>query len=219
MGMTFDYKKEYRQYYQPGNKPEIVQIPPMNFVAVRGMGDPNEKDGAYQSAIGILYTISYTIRMSYKGDYQIEDFFPYVVPPLEGFWWQEGVHGVDYTNKAAFHWISAIRLPDFVAEEHLSWAKEKATRKKKVDCTLAEFWSFEEGLCVQMMHLGPFDEEPKTVAKMDKYLEEQGYDNDFSDTRMHHEIYLSDPRKVAPEKYKTVIRHPVRRITDDQDAK
>lgn len=209
--MTFDYKKEYKQFYQPSTKPEIVQIPSMNYVSVRGKGDPNEPGGAYQASIELLYAISYTIKMSYKGEHQIEGFFPYVVPPLEGFWWQEGVHGVDYMNKAAFNWISVIRLPDFVTEEDLTWAKQEVARKKKLDSSAAEFFSLEEGLCVQMMHLGPYDEEPKSVALMDKYIEDQGYENDFSDTRMHHEIYLSDPRKVQPEKYRTVIRHPIKR--------
>jgi len=209
--MAFDFKKEFKQFYQPGTKPEIVQIPSMNFVAVRGTGDPNEPGGAYQGAIEILYAISYTIKMSYKGEHEIAGFFPYVVPPLEGFWWQEGVHGVDYTNKASFNWISVIRLPDFVTKDDFSWARQEATRKKKVDCSVAEFLTIEEGLCVQVMHLGPFDDEPRTVHAMNVYLEEQGYVPDFSDTRMHHEIYLSDPRKVPPEKYKTIIRPPVRK--------
>lgn len=209
--MVFDYKKEYKEFYQPSTKPTIVEIPPMNFVAVRGAGDPNEEGGAYQAAIEVLYAVSYTIKMSHKGKRQIEGYFPYVVPPLEGFWWQEGVHGVDYTNKASFNWISVIRLPDFVSEEDLLWAKEEVVRKKKLDCSVAEFITIREGLCVQAMHLGPYDDEPRTVAEMDKYLEEQGYENDFSDTRMHHEIYLSDPRKVTPDKYRTVIRHPIRK--------
>jgi hypothetical protein len=209
--MVFDYKKEYKEFYQPSTKPTIVEIPPMNFVAVRGAGDPNEEGGAYQAAIEVLYAVSYTIKMSHKGKRQIEGYFPYVVPPLEGFWWQEGVHGVDYTNKASFNWISVIRLPDFVSEEDLLWAKEEVVRKKKLDCSVAEFITIREGLCVQAMHLGPYDDEPRTVAEMDKYLEEQGYENDFSDTRMHHEIYLSDPRKVMPDKYRTVIRHPIRK--------
>lgn len=209
--MVFDYKKEYKEFYQPSTKPTIVEIPPMNFVVVRGAGDPNEEGGAYQAAIEVLYAVSYTIKMSHKGKRQIEGYFPYVVPPLEGFWWQEGVHGVDYTNKASFNWISVIRLPDFVSEEDLLWAKEEVVRKKKLDCSVAEYITIREGLCVQAMHLGPYDDEPRTVAEMDKYLEEQGYENDFSDTRMHHEIYLSDPRKVTPDKYRTVIRHPIRK--------
>ncbi|NMB00752.1 MAG: transcriptional regulator [Firmicutes bacterium] len=211
--MAFDFKKEYKELYAPKTKPEIVEVPPMNYVAVRGVGDPNVEGGAYQQSVQILYAISYTIRMSYKGERQIEGFFPYVVPPLEGFWWQEGVHGVDYANKHTFNWISVIRLPDFVAEEDLLWAKGEAARKKKLDCSTAEFLRVNEGLCVQAMHLGPFDLEPQTVAMMDEYLLEHGYEHDFSDTRFHHEIYLSDPRKVPPEKYKTVIRHPIRKCS------
>ncbi|MGI6607230.1 MAG: GyrI-like domain-containing protein [Peptococcia bacterium] len=209
--MVFDFKKEYKEFYLPKNKPEIVDIPVMNFIAVRGKGDPNEADGAYQQAIGVLYAIAYTIKMSYKGDHRIEGFFEYVVPPLEGFWWQEGVEGVDYSHKEKFNWISVIRLPDFVSKEDFAWAKEEAARKKKIDCSRAEFLTIKEGLCVQIMHNGPFDDEPATVAKMDEYLIKQGYKKDFSENRLHHEIYLSDVRKVAPEQYKTVIRHPVKR--------
>ena len=209
--MAFDFKKEYKEFYMPKNRPEIVTIPPMNYIAVRGRGDPNEEGGMYKEAIGILYALAYTLKMSYKGEHKIEGFFEYVVPPLEGFWWQDGIEGVDYGNKAAFKWISVIRLPDFITKEDFDWAVAEAGRKKKLDCSAAEFLPVEEGLCVQMMHLGPYDEEPASVALMDAYLEEQGYENDFSETRLHHEIYLSDARKVAPEKWKTVIRHPVRR--------
>ncbi len=209
--MAFDFKKEYKEFYMPKNRPEIVTIPPMNYIAVRGQGDPNEEGGMYKEAIGILYALAYTLKMSYKGEHKIEGFFEYVVPPLEGFWWQDGIEGVEYGNKAAFKWISVIRLPDFITKEDFDWAVAEAGRKKKLDCSAAEFLPVEEGLCVQMMHLGPYDEEPASVALMDAYLEEQGYENDFSETRLHHEIYLSDARKVAPEKWKTVIRHPVRR--------
>ena len=209
--MAFDFKKEYKEFYMPKNKPSIVEIPPMNYIAVRGQGDPNEEGGAYQEAIGILYVVAYTLKMSYKGEHKIEGFFEYVVPPLEGFWWQDGVAGVDYGNKAAFKWISVIRLPDFITKEDFDWAVAEVGRKKKLDCSAAEFLTVEEGLCVQIMHLGPFDEEPASVALMNEYLEEQGYENDFSAERLHHEIYLSDARKVAPEKWKTVIRHPIKR--------
>lgn len=209
--MAFDFKKEYKEFYMPKNKPAIVEIPPMNYIAVRGQGDPNEEGGMYKEAIGILYALAYTLKMSYKGEHKIEGFFEYVVPPLEGFWWQDGIEGVDYGNKAAFKWISVIRLPDFTTKEDFDWAVAEAGRKKKLDCSGAEFLPVEEGICVQMMHLGPYDEEPASVALMDAYLEAQGYENDFSETRLHHEIYLSDARKVAPEKRKTVIRHPVRR--------
>lgn len=207
--MAFDFKKEFKEYYMPKNKPQIVTVPKMNYIAVRGMGDPNEEGGAYQSAIGVLYAVAYTLKMSYKSDYQIEGFFEYVVPPLEGFWWQEDVNGVDYSNKSAFRWISVIRLPDFVTKEDFDWAVRTAEKKKKMDCSSAEFLTVEEGICVQIMHQGAFDDEPATVALMDQYLEEQGYENDTTDTRMHHEIYLSDARKTEPAKMKTVIRHPI----------
>ena len=209
--MAFDFKKEYKAYYLPKNKPEIVQVPSANYIAVRGKGDPNDKGGAYQQAVGVLYAIAYTLKMSYKTDYRIEGFFDYVVPPLEGFWWQENVDGIDYSDKSTFCWLSVIRLPDFIAKKDFDWAVETAAKKKKIDCSKAEFLTIDEGLCVQIMHIGPFDDEPTTVAIMDRYLEENGYENDFSDSRLHHEIYLSDARKVAPEKWRTVIRHPIRR--------
>ena len=207
--MAFDYKKEYKEFYLPKGKPEIVQVPPMNFIAVRGSGNPNEPGGSYQQAMQILYAIAYTLKMSYKTDYKMEGFFEYVVPPLEGFWWQEDVAGVDYRRKEDFRWISLIRLPDFVTERDFQWAAETASKKKGIDCSKAEFMTVAEGLCVQCMHLGPYDAEPATVAKMDAYLKEAGYRNDFSPKRLHHEIYLSDARKTPPEKLKTVIRHPI----------
>lgn len=207
--MAFDFKKEYKEFYMPKNKPEIVNVPKANYIAVRGQGNPNEKGGAYQQAIGVLYAVAYTLKMSYKTDYKMEGFFEYVVPPLEGFWWQQDVKGVDYTNKDTFCWISVIRLPDFVTKKDFDWAVETASKKKKMDCSNAEFLTVEEGLCVQIMHKGAFDNEPETVAVMDTYLAENGYENDFSDGRLHHEIYLSDARRVAPEKWKTVIRHPI----------
>jgi len=194
----------------PKNKPEIVNVPEANYIAVRGKGDPNEEDGEYQKAISVLYAVAYTLKMSYKTDYHIEGFFEYVVPPLEGFWWQDGTEGVDYTDKSSFCWISVIRLPDFITEENFKWAVKTAAEKKKIDCSKAEFLTFNEGLCVQIMHHGPFDDEPATVEIMDQYINENGYENDFSDERFHHEIYLSDARKTAPEKWKTVIRHPVK---------
>ena len=227
--MAFDFKKEYKEYYMPKNKPEIVNVPKANYIAVRGKGNPNIEGGEYQQAIGILYSVAYTLKMSYKTDYKIEGFFEYVVPPLEGFWWQgeqnpvdavvrtdqagrrEDVVGIDYKNKDSFHWISVIRLPDFVSKQDFDWAVETASKKKKMDCSKAEFLTIEEGLCVQMMHLGAFDEEPKSVALMDEFLEANGYVNDINEKRLHHEIYMSDARKVAPEKWKTVIRHPIKR--------
>jgi hypothetical protein len=209
--MAFDFKKEYKEFYMPGNEPEIVSVPKANYIAVRGTGDPNQEGGAYQQAISVLYAVAYTLKMSYKTDYKMEGFFEYLVPPLEGFWWQDGVDGVDYGDKSSFHWISVIRLPDFVKEADFEWAVQTATKKKKLDCSSAEFLTIDEGLCVQIMHLGPFDDEPKTVALMDAYLQENGYASDFSETRLHHEIYMSDARKVAPEKWKTVIRHPIKK--------
>ena len=209
--MAFDFKKEYKEFYMSKSVPEIVTVPKANYIAVRGMGDPNQEGGAYQSAVSILYAVAYTLKMSYKTDYRIEGFFEYVVPPLEGFWWQEGVDGIDYGDKSTFHWISVIRLPEFVTKKDFDWAVEEASRKKKLDCSLAEFLTIEEGLCVQIMHIGPFDHEPSTVALMDQYIAENGYANDMNETRLHHEIYLSDARKAAPEKWKTIIRHPIRK--------
>ncbi len=209
--MAFDFKKEYKEFYMPKCKPEIVTVPKANYIAVRGEGDPNEDGGAYQAAIGVLYSVAYTLKMSYKTEHKIEGFFEYVVPPLEGFWWQDGIAGVDYSKKSAFHWISVIRLPDFVTEADLAWAVDTASKKKHIDCSSAEFLTVEEGLCVQILHVGSYDDEPATVAAMDAFLAENGYVNDLSDTRLHHEIYLSDARKTAPEKLKTVIRHPIRK--------
>ena len=183
--MTFDFKKEYKEFYMPKNKPEIVNVPTANYIAVGGKGNPNTPDGEYQQAIGVLYAVAYTLKMSYKSDYKIKGFFEY--------------------------WISVIRLPDFVTKNDFDWAVDTATKKKKLDCSKAEFLTIDEGLCVQMMHIGPFDNEPESVKIMDAFLEENGYVNDINEKRLHHEIYMSDARKIAPEKWKTVIRHPIRR--------
>ena len=209
--MAFDFKKEYKEFYLPKDTPTIVTVPPMNYLAVRGEGDPNEEGGAYQQAIGLLYAVAYTIKMSKKGDHRIEGYFDYVVPPLEGFWKQEGVTGIDYAHKEKFQWISVIRLPDFVTKADYDWAVEEATRKKKFDCSAVEYFTCDEGLCVQCMHTGPYDDEPATVERMHRFTEEQGYVLDVTNQRLHHEIYLSDARKTAPEKLKTVIRHPIRK--------
>lgn len=209
--MAFDFKKEYKEFYLPKNEPGIVTVPKTNYIAVRGKGDPNEEGGTYQQAISILYAVAYTLKMSYKTDYRIEGFYDYVVPPLEGFWRQEGTNGIDYGDKSAFCWISVIRLPDFIAKKDFGWAVDAAAKKKKLDCSKAEFLTVEEGLCVQIMHEGAFDDKPGTVALMDRFIAENGYENDFTDTRLHHEIYLSDARKVPPEKWKTIIRHPIRK--------
>ena len=209
--MAFDFKKEYKDFYLPPAKPVVVTVPKANYVAVRGKGDPNDEGGAYQQAIGILYAVAYTLKMSYKTDHRIKGFYDYVVPPLEGFWWQEGIDGVDYRDKSAFCWISVIRLPDFITRADFDWAVQTASKKKKMDCSSAEFLAVDEGLCVQIMHIGPYDDEPASVALMDRFLEENGYENDLSATRLHHEIYLSDARKIAPENWKTVIRHPIKK--------
>ena len=206
--MAFDYKKEYKEFYLPPKKPILVTIPPMNFAAVQGRGDPNDPAGEYKAAIELLYGIAYTIKMSYKGTHKIEGFFEYVVPPLEGLWHQDGVDGVDCTHKEDFQWTSMIRLPDFVTRDDFDWAVQEATAQKKKDFSKVEFFPYEEGLCVQCMHLGSYDDEPETLRQMDAFAEEQGYIIDFR-TRRHHEIYLSDPRKTAPDKCKTVLRHPV----------
>lgn len=209
--MAFDYKKEYKEFYLPKKKPEIVTVPKMNYIAVKGCGDPNKEDGEYKNSISILYALAFTIKMSKLTDYRIEGYFDYVVPPLEGFWWQQGVMQIDYSRKDAFQWISVIRLPDFVSEKDFNWAKQQVKTKKGIDCSNAQFLTIEEGLCVQIMHIGSYDDEPDTITLMDKFIMENGYINDFSNTRMHHEIYLSDARRVAPEKLKTVIRHPIRK--------
>ena len=207
--MPFDYKKEYKEFYMPPQNPTIVTIPPMNYIAVRGEGNPNEEDGQYKQAIGLLYGIAYTIKMSKKSSRQIEGFFDYIVPPLEGFWWQDKLKGIDYAHKENFKWISLIRLPDFVTKTDLEWAVREATQKKKLDLSKVEFLTYDEGLCVQCMHIGSYDDEPETVKLMHEYMEQQGYSIDIAENRFHHEIYLSDARKVAPEKLKTVIRHPI----------
>ena len=209
--MAFDYKKEYKEFYLPKKKPEIVTVPKMNYIAVKGCGDPNKEDGEYKNSISILYALAFTIKMSKLTDYRIEGYFDYVVPPLEGFWWQQEVMQIDYSRKDAFQWISVIRLPDFVSEKDFNWAKQQVKTKKGIDCSNAQFLTIEEGLCVQIMHIGSYDDEPDTITLMDKFIKENGYINDFSNTRMHHEIYLSDARRVAPEKLKTVIRHPIRK--------
>ena len=209
--MAFDFRKEYREYYMPKTRPEIVEVPLMKYIAVRGSGDPNAEDGEYKKAIGVLYAITYTIKMSKRGDHRMEGYFDFVVPPLEGFWWQEGITGIDQSRKDRFQWISVIRVPDFVTREEFAWAVSEAERKKKLDCSAAELMEIEEGLCVQIMHDGSFDSEDESIRIMDAYATEQGYESDVSDMRHHHEIYLSDARRVAPEKWRTVIRHPIRK--------
>lgn len=210
--MAFDYKKEYKEFYMPPKKPGIVELPAMNYIAVRGSGDPNEEGGEYKQAIGLLYGIAFTIKMSYKGSHRIEGYFPYVVPPLEGLWWQENTREIDYTRKESFQWISMIRLPEFVTREEFDWAVAEASLKKKTDYSKVEYFAYEEGLCVQCMHIGPYDHEPETIKLMDMYAKENGYETDFASGRYHHEIYLSDPRRAAAEKLRTVVRHPVKKL-------
>lgn len=210
--MAFDFKKEYKEFYLPKNTPSIIKVPKMNYLAVRGCGDPNEENGDYQNTISLLYGVAYTLKMSYKGAHKIEGFFEYVVPPLEGFWWQEGVKGMDYNHKEKLKFISLIRLPDFITEEDFNWAIKEATKKKKQDFSRVEFFEYDEGICVQCMHIGSYDEEPKTTESMHQYMKEQGYELDINDKRYHHEIYLSDPRKTEKDKLKTVIRHPIKKV-------
>ena len=212
--MAFDFRKEYKEFYLPKASPSIVNVPEMNYIAVRGSGDPNDENGEYKQAINLLYGIAYTIKMSKKGDHHIDGYFDYVVPPLEGFWWQDGVIGVDYSRKDSFKWISIIRLPDFVSEDDFRWAVKEASAKKKQDFSKVEFLTYDEGLCVQCMHIGPYDDEPATAELMNEFIEREGYQTDINDKRFHHEIYLSDARKAAPEKLKTVIRHPIKRKED-----
>lgn len=213
--MAFDYKKEYKEFYLPPKKPEIIKVPAMNYIAVRGTGNPNEPEGEYKAALSMLYAIAFTIKMSYKGKHQIEGYFSYVVPPLEGLWWQEGAEGtsgLDYSHKEAFCWISMIRLPDFVKESDFDWAICEAAEKKKQDFSKVEFLTYEAGLCVQCMHIGSYDNEPETIEQMEDYASRQGYMSDFSAKRLHQEIYLSDPRRTAEERLRTVIRHPVKSV-------
>ena len=210
--MAFDYKKEYKEFYLPPKTPGIVTVPAMHFLAVRGRGDPNEENGAYKQALGLLYAVAYTIKMSKLGKHRPEGYFDYVVPPLEGLWWQEGIHGVDYARKKDFRWISLLRLPEFVTKEVFAWAIRETTEKKQQDFSPVEFFSWEEGLCVQCMHIGPYDDEPATVAAMEEYATAQGYQADFGEGRFHHEIYLSDVRRCKPERLKTVIRQPIKRV-------
>ncbi len=208
--MAFDYKKEYKEFYLPKNKPQLVTVPSMNFISVRGRGNPNQEDGAYKQSIGLLYAVAFTIKMSKLGSHQIKGYFDYVVPPLEGFWWQKNTKQIDYSRKEDFEWISMIRLPEFVTKEEFCWAVKEATAKKKMDFSKVEFFTYDEGLCVQCMHIGSYDDEPATIEKMDAFTYAQGYELDITASRYHHEIYLSDVRRCKTQNLKTVIRHPVK---------
>lgn len=209
--MAFDYKKEYKEFYLPPARPAIVTLPSINYLAMRGKGDPNVPYGEYQQSIGLLYAIAFTIKMSKKGTHQIDGYFDYVVPPLEGLWWQEGrAATIDYSHKDQFCFISMIRLPDFVTKADFDWAVAEATHKKGQDYSKVQFLEYNEGLCVQCMHIGPYDSEPETINNMHAYMETTNYELDIKNPRYHHEIYLSDPRRCNPAKLKTVIRHPIK---------
>jgi len=221
--MAFDYKKEYKEFYLPPAKPVIVEIPKMNYISVRGKGNPNEENGEYQEALGLLYAIAYTLKMSHKGTYKISGYFEYVVPPLEGFWWQDTTKEINYSHidttisKDSFNWISVIRLPDFVTQSDFDWAIKEASKKKKKDFAKVVFFSYDEGLCVQCMHIGSYDNEPITVQAMRGFAIANGYEIAITPQKPHHEIYLSDPRKSAVEKLKTVIRHPIRKSESQKE--
>lgn len=208
--MAFDYKKEYKEFYMPKAKPGIVKVPLLNYLAVRGQGDPNDECGAYKRAVNLLYGVAYTLKMSGKSGHRIEGFFDYVVPPLEGLWWQKDTSGMDYARKQDFQWLSLIRLPDFVSKEDFEWARQEAARKKKEDFSALEYLTYDEGLCVQCLHVGSYEDEPATVELMHDHMKRQGYELDITESRFHHEIYLSDPRKTSPDRLKTVIRHPIK---------
>ncbi len=197
----------------PKRVPGIVLVPKMNYIAVRGKGNPNDENGEYKQSIGLLYGIAFTIKMSYKGSHKIEGYFEYVVPPLEGFWWQENTIGIDYNRKNDMQFISIIRIPDFVTKKDFDWAIEEATKKKKQDFSKVEFLTYEEGLCVQCMHIGSYDDEPLTIEAMHQYAYQQGYELDISDKRYHHEIYLSNPQRCDINQLKTIVRHPIKRKT------
>lgn len=216
--MSFDFKKEYKEFYLPKSIPSVITVPEMNYIAVRGKGDPNDENGEYKNTIGLLYGIAFTIKMSYKGAHKIDGYFEYVVPPLEGFWRQNGAQNIDYSHKERFDFISVIRLPDFVTKADFDWAIEEASKKKKQDFSKVEFFTHDEGVCVQCMHIGSYDDEPKTVALMHEYIKANGYELDITDKRLHHEIYLSDPRKCEASKLKTVVRHPIKRSTNEKSV-
>ncbi|MBD5560620.1 MAG: transcriptional regulator [Clostridia bacterium] len=209
--MAFDYKKECKEFYAPGRKPELVTVPAMTYIAVRGQGDPNEENGEYQRALGLLYGVAYTIKMSRKGPHRIEGYFDYVVPPLEGFWWQDESGDFDLSRKADLQWISAIRVPEFVTPDEFSWAVAEAAAKKKTDFSDVHLIDAAEGLCVQCLHVGPYDLESATVSSMEDFMQDNRLAPDLTPERRHHEIYLSDPRRTVPERLKTVLRIPVRR--------
>ena len=210
-----DYKKEYKDVYLPKTKPMVIEVPSMKFIIVEGSGNPNSENGEYQEAMGLLYGLSFTIKMSKLGAHKIDGYFEYVVPPLEGLWWQENCTEIDYEHKESFRWISMIRQPEFVTEDVFQWACMEVNTKKGIDTAKAKFIEFEEGLCVQTMHVGSYDNEPETIEKLENFIQENNLRNDIGRKlengmiRRHHEIYLSDPRRTATKNLKTVIRIPV----------
>ena len=208
--MPYDFKKEQRSLYHPGKRPALIDVPTMNYIAVRGQGDPNQPDSEYKRSIQDLYSVAYTIKMSKKGSHHIPGYFDFVVPPLEGFWWQDGDQGIDFTRKDRFHFVSCIRMPDFVDWATFNWAVQTASTKKQLDLTNVEFLTLDEGRYAQIMHVGTYDEEAATIAKLTDFVTQNDLQPDYSATRRHHEIYLSDPRRTKPENCKTVIRIPVR---------
>ncbi len=217
--VKLDYKKTEKQLYQPGPKPSLVRVPAMNFIMVDGKGDPNTKGGEYQQAVELLYALSYAIKMGYKRGSRPAGYSDYVVPPLEGLWWlAEGTSpGSDFSCKEKYYWTSMIRQPDFVSEDDFNRAcGEVPLKKPDLDTAKARFETFEEGICVQIMHFGPYETEPETILKLDSFIEAKGYRNAIGTAgpggrvRRHHEIYLGDPRKTEPSKMKTVLRHPVK---------
>lgn len=211
--MTYDFKKEFKEQYPKKTNPNILEIPNQIYISVKGKGNPNDKDGAYAKAVQNLYAIAYTIKMSKNGTTQLPGYFDFVVPPLEGFWWQTDLKGVDYSRKDDFEWISLLRMPEFVDETVLEWAKKTVIDKKELDTNNVTLLHYDEGMVVQCLHIGSYDNEPETVAKMNSYLKDEGYEIDLSEIRHHHEIYMSDPRKTSIEKLKTIIRHPIKKIS------
>ncbi len=213
MADKFDYKKEYKDLYLPPKKPMVIEVPEMTFIAVDGQGDPNTCP-AYRNALEMLYGLSWTIKMSKMGGEKPPGYFEYVVPPLEGLWWVDDTlfNGFNIKEKGRFCWTSMIRQPEFVNMETLEWACKRLSAKKMgLDLAAARLWTFQEGLCVQMMHIGSYDEEADSIQLLERFTEEAGYTIDISSKRRHHEIYLSDPRKCQKQNLKTVIRQPIKK--------
>lgn len=208
-----DYKKAFKELYSPKTIPSAIEVPEMKFIQVDGRGDPNEPDGDYQKAIELLYALTFTIKMSPKSGVALDGYFEYVVPPLEGLWWLADDSEPDFADKSKYFWTSMIRQPEFVTDEIFEYAVQ-TTRVKKphIDVSKARFVTFTEGLCVQCMHIGSYDDEPATIAQMKDYMEKNGFAPDLSAARRHHEIYLSDPRRVEASRRKTVLRYPVKKL-------